>query len=41
MTNKNKRALGVKIMAWALAIVMAGSAATLAITMILYAFGVH
>lgn len=37
----NKRALWIKIMAWFLAFVMAGSVATLAITMLLSAFGAH
>ena len=41
MATKNKKALWVKIMAWILALVMAGSVATLAVTMILYAFGAH
>ena len=41
MANKDKRALGVKIMAWVLALIMAGSAATLAVSMILYALGAN
>lgn len=36
-----KKSLFVRIMAWVLAIIMAGSVATLAVSMILYAIGVQ
>ena len=41
MATKNTQKLWVKIMAWALAIVTAGSVATLAVTMLLSGFGAN